>query len=83
MMTPAMSFPIFTLQHDPLTSLDPNVRPTPIAICKLHVDLYDNARANQSPLGGGHQRHLGLLMTPAKYAIITIASTRNTYDIPK
>ena len=81
MTTSATSFPTFTLPHDPLTPLDPNVRPTPIAIRKLQVELYDNARAIQSPLGGGNYGHLGLLMSNADY--IALAGAGNKYTFPE
>ena len=81
MTTPATSFPTFTLPHNPLMLLDPNVRPTPIAIRKLQVKLYENARAIQSPLGGGNFGHLGLLMPNTEYT--TLVGAANDYEFPE
>ena len=44
-------------------------------IHKLQAELYDNAHAIPSPLGGGANSHLGLLMPNAKYT--AIAGTAN------
>ena len=56
----ALSFPVFSLPRDPLTPLDPDERPNPLSIRKLQLELFDNARAITSTLGGGALGHLGM-----------------------
>jgi hypothetical protein len=62
-----MSKPTFALPHDPLTPLDPLTSPTPSTIRLLEQELYANAKAIPSDLGGGLQGHIGLLMPDAEY----------------
>jgi hypothetical protein len=56
-----------TLPHDPLTQLDPLTTPTPAAVRLLRKEIYANAQAIPSTLGGGQLGHLGLIMPAAMY----------------
>jgi hypothetical protein len=69
-MTTDLKFP-----HDPLTALNPDTEPTPQAIRLLRQELYANARAIPSTLGGGRHGHLGLIMPPNEYLPITAGQT--------
>jgi hypothetical protein len=71
---------IHELTHDPLTPLDPNQAPTPMAIHNLISELYANARQIETELGGGHLGHLGLVMTAADY--LALAGPGNAYIVP-
>ena len=59
-MTPNLVFPTPVLT--PIVG-----RPTNSTLQVLQQQLYQNARAIPSSLGGGNYGHLGLIMTPAKY----------------
>lgn len=71
--------PTFTVPHDPLTPLDPQCKPSPAEIRQLRKELYDNAQAITTSLGGGQHGHLGLLMPAAEYANMAGAAP---YAIP-
>lgn len=56
-----------TLPHDPLTPLDPHDCPNPASLRLLRRELYGNAQAVTSDLGGGTHGHLGMLMPHTEY----------------
>jgi hypothetical protein len=66
--------PTFTIPHDLLTPLDPQCKPTPAEIRQLRKELYDNAQAIATSLGGGQHGHLGLLMPTTDYATMAGAA---------
>jgi hypothetical protein len=53
--------------HNPLTPLDSDLEPTPMAVRQLRRQVYDNATAIKSPLGGGQHGHLGMVMPDPEY----------------
>jgi hypothetical protein len=55
------------LPHDPLTPIDPNGEPSPAAVRLLREEMYANARAIKTKLGGGCYGHLGQLMRDDRY----------------
>jgi hypothetical protein len=61
------TLPTFKVPFDPLTPLDPNEEPSLAAIHKLIAEVYANAGAVRTDLGGGQQGHLGLVMPEAEY----------------
>jgi hypothetical protein len=63
----------FTVPYEPLTPLDPHCKPTPEAIRQLRKELYDNAQAITTSLGGGQHGHLRLLMPTADYVNMAAA----------
>jgi hypothetical protein len=63
------------LPHDPLTALDPATQPTAATIRLLRQELYGNAIAVKSTLGGGKHGHLGMLMPQAEYTAISHGHT--------
>jgi hypothetical protein len=63
------------LPHDPLTALDQAAQPTAAAIRLLRQELYGNAIAVKSTLGGGKHGHLGMLMPQAEYTAISHGNT--------
>jgi hypothetical protein len=69
-MSSTTTLPTFKLPHDPLTPLDPNEAPTPAAIHNLLAEVYSNAMAIQTKLGGGQHGHLGLVMPAAHYILL-------------
>jgi hypothetical protein len=73
------TLPTFKLPHDPLTPMDPNEAPTPAAIHNLMAEVYSNAMAIQTELGGGQHGHLGLVMPAAQYILLPGAAP---YDLP-
>lgn len=66
----------FTLQHDPLTPLDPNVPPNAISIRLLCKELYANTEPIESTLGGGDHGHLGMLMPETEYILISTGAAK-------
>jgi hypothetical protein len=60
-----------TLPHDPLTPLDPHNTPTPDAVRLLRRELYANAQAIPTTLGGGQFGHLGLIMPDAEFSTLS------------
>jgi len=70
----------FTLPHDPLTALEAIGEPSPRAIRILQTELYANASAIPSDLGGGDHGHLGMLMPNAEYILISTGGA--AYGIP-
>jgi hypothetical protein len=66
----------FTLQHDPLTPLDPNTPPNAITIRLLSRELYANTQPITTTLGGGEHGHLGMLMPEADYILISNRAAR-------
>jgi hypothetical protein len=64
------------LPHDPLTALDPDSTPTAAAVRNLRKELYGNARAVRSTLGGGLHGHLGMLMPEEEYIKISHAAAK-------
>jgi hypothetical protein len=60
----------FKVPFDPLTPLDPNEEPLPAAIHKLIAEVYANAGAVRTNLGGGQQGHLGLVMPEEEYILL-------------
>jgi hypothetical protein len=73
--------PTFRIPNDPLTPLDPMVKPTPETIRRLQKQLYDNAQAVNSDLGGGRHGHLGMLMPREEY--IRISHNNEEYNLPE
>jgi hypothetical protein len=73
------TLPTFKVPFDPLTPLDPNEEPTPAAIHKLIAEVYANAGAVRTDLGGGQQGHLGLVMPEAEYLALPGAEP---YEFP-
>jgi hypothetical protein len=61
----------FTLPHDPLTPLDPTAKPNAHTILLLCEQLYANAQAVPSKLGGGANGHLGMMMPTAEYILFS------------
>lgn len=66
--------------HDPLTPLEAIGAPSPRAIRILQTELYANVSSIPSDLGGGDHGHLGMLMPPAEYVLISTGGT--AYGIP-
>jgi hypothetical protein len=56
------------LPHDPLTPLDSFTTPTREAVRLLRRELYANAQAIPTTLGGGQYGHLGLVMDDIEYS---------------
>ena len=48
------------------------MRPTPLTIRKLQLELYNNAQAITSPLGIGAHGHLDMLMTITAYIALHV-----------
>ena len=69
-----------TLPHDPLTALSAHEEPTPFAVRVLRREIYDNALAVESELGGGDHGHLGMVMPNADY--ITVSTGATAYAFP-
>jgi hypothetical protein len=65
-----------TFPHPDLTII--NGKPTYATMRKCQKELYANAKAIPSTLGGGHNGHLALIMTDAEYLIISA----EPYDDP-
>lgn len=63
--------PTFVLPHDPLTPLAPDEEPTPAAVRLLRRELFANARAIPTDLGGGDHGHLGMVMPQVDYIAIS------------
>jgi hypothetical protein len=59
------------LPHDPLTPLDTFTTPTPEAVRLLRRELYANAQAVPTTLGGGQYGHLGLLMDDNEFSSLS------------
>jgi hypothetical protein len=55
------------LPHDPLTPFESDTTPTAAAVRRLQRELYGNARAVRSTLGGGLLGHLGMIMPEEEY----------------
>jgi hypothetical protein len=71
----------YTLPHDPLTPLDPTMRPTAHTIRLLCRELYANAQSVESRLGGGEHGHLGMIMPDYEY--ILISNNGEAYEPPE
>jgi hypothetical protein len=71
------TLPTFKFQFDPLTPLDPNEEPTPVAIHNLIAEVYANAGDVKADLGGGQQGHLGLVMPEVEYLTLLGAEPYN------
>lgn len=70
-MSPSLTFPL-----DKLTQVEG--RPTPTDVQTLRKELYANAMAIHSNLGGGENGHLGLVMPAAEYLV----RAKCSYDAP-
>jgi hypothetical protein len=53
-----------------LTALDPHSTPTPQVVRQLRKEVYANAQAVDTSLGGGQFGHLGLVMPDDEYATV-------------
>jgi hypothetical protein len=69
-----------TLPHDPLTALSAHEEPTPFAVRLLRREIFDNALAVESELGGGDHGHLGMVMPNVDY--ITVSTGGAAYAFP-
>jgi hypothetical protein len=56
---------------NPLTTLDPHSTPTPQVVRQLRKEVYANAQAVDTSLGGGQFGHLGLVMPDDEYATVS------------
>jgi hypothetical protein len=59
------------LPHDPLTELPADITPTAEAVRRLRQELYGNAIAVKTTLGGGKHGHLGMIMPEDEYIEIS------------
>ena len=66
------SVPTFKLPHEAFTPFDASKTPTPQEIRTIIAESYANAISVPSPLGGGENGHLGMLMPAADYLLVPL-----------
>jgi hypothetical protein len=66
-MSTSSAFPVFKVPFETLTKFDSLLEPTAEAVRLLRRELYANASAIPTQLGGGLNGHLGLIMPDAEY----------------
>jgi hypothetical protein len=59
------------MTYYPWTALDPHSAPTPQAVRQLRKEVYANAQAVDTSLGGGQFGHIGLFMPDDEYATVS------------
>jgi hypothetical protein len=71
----------FTLPHDPLTALSAHEEPTPFAVRHLRREVFANALAVESSLGGGDHGHLGMVMPQVDYTTVSTGGAAYVFPV--
>ena len=75
-----MSESKLTVPHPELTVLEPGSVPDAFYVRVLQAELYANAQAIPTTLGGGGHGHLGLITSPADY--VRLSGQPVAFNIP-
>ena len=74
------STPDLIVPHPELTVLEPGNAPDAFYVRSIQAELYANAQAVPTSLGGGDHGHLGLITSPADY--LRLSAQPTPFNVP-